>query len=150
MILSFIGGHFGSVSLIEDKEQFYGKGLQRDVKRWIRECVICHRFKSVNQLPAGFFNLCRFLIEHGSIFLWTSSQVCLNPTLDERNIIDIDRLTKYAHFIALAHPFSAAKVAQLFMNTVVRFHSWLEEIIHDRDRICHEYFLEWINAITWC
>nr|KYP44277.1 Retrotransposable element Tf2 [Cajanus cajan] len=50
-------------------------------------------------------------------------------------LVIIDRFTKYAHFIALGHPFSAAKIAELFMNTVVRLHGWPEEIISDRDTI---------------
>ena len=50
-------------------------------------------------------------------------------------LVVVDRFTKYAHFIALGHPFSAAKVAELFMNTVVRLHGWPKEIISDRDII---------------
>ena len=46
-----------------------------------------------------------------------------------------DRLTKYAHFLPLAHPFGAAKVAQLFMDNIVRLHGWPSEIISDRDSI---------------
>jgi len=50
-------------------------------------------------------------------------------------LVVIDRLTKYAHFMVLAHSFSATKVAELFMNTMVRLHSWREEIISNRDTI---------------
>jgi len=50
-------------------------------------------------------------------------------------LVVLNRLTKYAHFIALGHPFSAVKVAELFMNTVVRLHAWPEEIISNRDTI---------------
>ena len=50
-------------------------------------------------------------------------------------LVVVDRFTKYAHFITLGHPFSATKVAELFMNTVVRLHGWPEEIISDKDTI---------------
>ena len=46
-----------------------------------------------------------------------------------------DRYTKYAHFIPLAHPFGAAKIGQVFMDTIVRLHGWPSEIISDRDNI---------------
>ena len=49
-----IGGHSGTeLTYRRIKEQFYWKGLQREVKKWIRECTTCQRFKSINQLPAG-------------------------------------------------------------------------------------------------
>lgn len=31
-------------------------------------------------------------------------------------MVVVDRLTKYAHFIALQHPFSALMVAEAFLN----------------------------------
>ena len=46
-----------------------------------------------------------------------------------------DRLTKYAHFLPLAHLFGVAKVAQLFMDNIVKLHGWSSEIILDRDSI---------------
>jgi len=76
---SHIGGHSRTeLTYRRIKEQFYWKGLQRDVKRFIRKCVICQRFKSVNHLQ-DFFNLCLYLLEHESQSLWTSSLVCLSP-----------------------------------------------------------------------
>ena len=46
-----------------------------------------------------------------------------------------DRYTKYAHFIPLAYPFGAAKIGEVFMDTIVRLHGWPSEIISDRDNI---------------
>jgi hypothetical protein len=37
-------------------------------------------------------------------------------------LVVIDSLTKYAHFIPLSHPFTAAGVAKLFMNHIYRLH----------------------------
>ena len=59
------------------------------------------------------------------------------PKSNGRTIIFVvcDRYTKYAHFIPLAHPFGAAKIGQVFMDTIVRLHGWPSEIISDRDNI---------------
>ncbi|KAH9309936.1 hypothetical protein KI387_037847, partial [Taxus chinensis] len=37
-------------------------------------------------------------------------------------MVMVDRLTKYAHFCAMAHPFTASTVAISFMDTVQKLH----------------------------
>ena len=38
------------------------------------------------------------------------------------NWVVVDRLTKYAHFIALKHPYTAEKLVQLFMSQLFKLH----------------------------
>ncbi|GJU12888.1 retrotransposon protein, putative, ty1-copia subclass [Tanacetum coccineum] len=47
----------------------------------------------------------------------------------------VDRLTKYAHFMLLSHPFTAAQVAQEFLDTVYKWHSLPSTIVSYRDKI---------------
>jgi len=47
----------------------------------------------------------------------------------------VDRLTKYAHFIALAHPYNAKDVADLFLKELVKLHEFSESIVSDKDRV---------------
>ncbi|PKI54887.1 hypothetical protein CRG98_024718 [Punica granatum] len=42
----------------------------------------------------------------------------------------VDRCTKYAHFMALAHPYSATIVAQVFLDNVFKLHGMPESIPH--------------------
>jgi hypothetical protein len=45
----------------------------------------------------------------------------------------IDRFTKYRHFIPLAHPYIASKVAQLFLANIFKLHGMPTTIVWDRD-----------------
>ena len=47
----------------------------------------------------------------------------------------VDRLSKYAYFLALSHPFTAKDVAQLFLDNISKLHGLPQTIISDRDRI---------------
>nr|GEX79266.1 hypothetical protein [Tanacetum cinerariifolium] len=47
----------------------------------------------------------------------------------------VDRLTKYAHFMVLGHPFSAKDVAQVFLDNIYKLHACPNSINSDRDPI---------------
>jgi transposase InsO family protein len=50
-------------------------------------------------------------------------------------LVIIDRLTKYAHFIALAHLYIVQTVAQAFIDNIIKLHWPPLAIVADRDRI---------------
>ena len=50
-------------------------------------------------------------------------------------MVVLDRLTKYAHFCALSHPFKASTVSSAFMETVQKLHGNPKIIVSDRDPI---------------
>jgi len=52
----------------------------------------------------------------------------------------VDRLTKYAHFLPVKHPYTAATIAQLFMDHVVKLHGLPASIVSDRDTIFVSHF----------
>ena len=50
-------------------------------------------------------------------------------------MVVVDRLTKYAHFCALSHPFNESTVATAFMETIQKLHGNPKIIVSDRDPI---------------
>ena len=50
-------------------------------------------------------------------------------------MVIVDRLTKYAHFVALKRPFTAIIVAKAFVANVVRLHGVPTSIVSDQDKV---------------
>ena len=55
-------------------------------------------------------------------------------------LVIVDMLTKYAHFLPVKHPYTAATIAQLFMDHVVKLHGLPTSIVSDRDTIFVSHF----------
>lgn len=50
-------------------------------------------------------------------------------------LVVVDKFSKYAHFLPLAHPFTALQVAKLFMDNIFKLHGMPLALISDRDKI---------------
>jgi hypothetical protein len=49
-------------------------------------------------------------------------------------MVVVDLLTKFAHFVPLKHPFTAAQVAQGLWDNVIKLHGVPLTIVSDRDK----------------
>jgi hypothetical protein len=56
-------------------------------------------------------------------------------------LVVVDILTKYAHLLPLSHPYTVQKVADLFINNIIKLHGPPTVITTDRDRIFLEQAL---------
>ena len=50
-------------------------------------------------------------------------------------MVVVDRLTNYAQFFALSHPFKASTIANTFIDTIQKLHGNPRVIVSNRDRI---------------
>ena len=50
-------------------------------------------------------------------------------------MVVVDKLTRYAHFIPLAHSFSALQVATAFMTQVYKLHGLPHALVSNRDKV---------------
>ena len=86
------------------------------------ECLVCQQNKVETVKTSGLIQPLNIPSQH-----W--EEVSMDfitglPKSEGKNVIMVvvDRLTKYAHFCALSHPFSASTVAIAFINIVQKLY----------------------------
>ncbi|KAK1652389.1 hypothetical protein QYE76_070194 [Lolium multiflorum] len=134
--LAHSAGHEGvQKTLHRLRADFYIPGDGALVRDWVRSCVTCQRNKTETLRPAGMLQP-----------LDVPSQVWADISMDfieglpkvgGKSVIltVVDCFSKYTHFIALGHPYSAASVARAFFDDIVRLHGFPSSIVSDRDPV---------------
>jgi len=122
------------------KKNFFGNGLKNDVQRFMDECLVCQQNKVETIKTLG-------LLQSLSIPSQRWEEVSMDfitrlPKSEGKSVIMVivDRLTKYAHFCALSHPFKVITVATTFMEIVQKLHGNPKIILSDIDPIFTRHF----------
>lgn len=136
-----VGGHTRDVkTYLRMVADWYGIGMRKDVADYVRKCVICQHQKASTQNPSGLLQPLPL-----PFMVWDDISMDFVEGLPKSRGVDtilvvVDRLSKYAHFLGLKHPFTALLVADLFIREVVRLHGFPSSILTDRDRIVMSHF----------
>lgn len=111
-------------SLHRARTNFFWPGLKSEVKQFFHECQVCQRNKVEKCISSR-------LLQHLPIptQVWTDISMDFVKGLPLSKgylviMVVVDRLSKYAHFMPLKHPFTAANVASIFLNNVFKLHGW--------------------------
>jgi hypothetical protein len=144
-----LAGHMGTHKTFSRiKKEFYWPGLREAVRAFIQECDICQRNKSETLHPAGLLQPLPIPDR-----IWTEISMDFAeglPSSMGRDVIMVvvDRLSKYAYFVALAHPYTAGTVARLFMDNIFKLHGLPKTIVSDRDPVFTSNFLQEIFRLS--
>jgi hypothetical protein len=116
------------------------------VELFVRQCQVCQQAKHSNLKPAGLLQ--PLPPPKGAWQDISMDFIDGLPLSDGANVIlvVVDRLTKYAHFIPLCHPYTAKSVAKAYVENIVKLHGVPLSIISDRDRVFTSAF--WRSLIN--
>ena len=133
---SAIGGHSGvEATMRRVKTLFYWSGIKREVAAYIKHCSVCQQCKYDHNASPGLLQplpIPERVWEEITMDFIEGLPNSLGKTV---TVVVVDRLSKYAHFLPLSHPFTAVKVAQAYMDHVFKLHGSPKSIISDRDKI---------------
>jgi hypothetical protein len=112
------------------------------VQDFVQACPTCQRYKSEHLHSTGLL-----------MPLPIPTIVCVDISLNfvealphvngKSSILSIvDHFSKYCHFIALGHLYTAESVAQAFFTDIVRLHGMPQSMVSDRDPI--------FTSTFWC
>jgi hypothetical protein len=138
---SAIGGHSGiATTYYKLKKHFSWKGMRQEVENYIKQCSICQHSKHSHNHPLGLLqpipipesvrrDLSMYFIEG-------------LPKSQGYSVIlvVVDKLTKFAHFLPVKHPYTTTSIAQIFMDNIVKLHGLPSLIVTNRDTIFLSHF----------
>ena len=136
-----LGGHSGFlITYHRVKKYFFWDGLKSDIQNFVAEFLVCQQNKVETIKTSG-------LLQPLSIPSQRWEEVSMDfitglPKSEGKSVIMVvvDRLTKYAHFCELSHPFKASKVSTAFMEAIQKIHGNPKIMVGDRDPISLEIF----------
>ncbi|WVZ95634.1 hypothetical protein U9M48_041368 [Paspalum notatum var. saurae] len=126
--------HPGSTKMYQDlKKLFWWRRMKHDIAAFVAQCDTCNRIKAEKQRPAG-------LLKHLDIPIWKWEKISMDfivglprtPKGNDSIWVIVDRLTKLAHFIPVKMIYCTPKLAELYVQHILRLHGAPLSIISDR------------------
>lgn len=130
-------GHLGvKKTNLRITPNYHWKSIRKDIKSYVKSCLVCQRTKALNQKPYGLLQPLEPPKNK-----WTHLTMdFITPLPKSKNghtgiLVVVDRLSKMIRLIPLPEKVDAPLVAKLFKDHIYRNHGLPQVIISDRDSI---------------
>lgn len=129
---SAVGGHSGvRATYYRVSKLFRWSGMKRQVYDWVKQCQVCQQAKHERTHPGGLMQPLPVPMHPWKDITMDFIDGLPKSEGFEVILVVVDRLTKYAHFFPLKHPYTAQSVATVFIDNVVRLHGVPASIVSD-------------------
>jgi hypothetical protein len=126
--------HPGCTKMYKDlKVQFWWEKMREDIAEYVARCDTCQRLKAEHQRPIG-------LLQPLEIPTWKWDDISMDfivglPRTQKGNDsiwVIVDRLTKVAHFLLVKANYSVSRLAELYVDNILKLHGAPKSIVSDR------------------
>ena len=123
--------------------------MKRDVTEYVSKCLTCQQVKAEHQVPTSLLNPL-------PIPQWKWDNITMDfvsgfPLTQQKHDfvrVIVDKLTKSAHFIPVGIDYSMDRLAELYVDEIVRLHGVSLSIVSDRDpRFTSRFWKELQSAL---
>lgn len=133
---SALGGHSGGLATYQRvKKLFAWPKMKSSVTEFVQACAVCQRAKTEHCQQPGLLQPHDIPPQPWHTISWDFVEGLPKSQGFEVILVVIDKLTKFAHFLPLKHPYTSHQVAQVFFDQVYRLHGMPTRIISDRDPV---------------
>jgi hypothetical protein len=118
---SRIGGHAGfQATYYRIRQLFSWPSMKEAIAKFVQECQTCQQAKGEHVKQLGLLQPLVVPNQAWQIVCMDFIEGLPKSQKFDTIMVVIDKYTKYAHFIPLAHPFSALNVAQAYLDSVYK------------------------------
>ncbi|GJZ80415.1 putative reverse transcriptase domain-containing protein [Tanacetum coccineum] len=113
---------------------YWWSRMKKNIDVYVRKCLTCLKVKAKNQRPSD-------LLQQPEIPEWKWERITMDfvtklPRTSSGHDtiwVNVDRLTKSAHFLPMCEDYKIDRLARLYLNEIVARYSMPILIIYDRD-----------------
>ncbi|GJV04832.1 putative mitochondrial protein, partial [Tanacetum coccineum] len=127
-----VGGHSGVLKTFKRMaSELYWICMKKDIEKLVTDCVICQRQKYSTMALRGLLQPLELPTK-----IWAEVSMDFIDGLPKSDgytviMVVVNRLSKYAHFIPMRHPYTAITVATTFLREIIRLHGIPESVVSD-------------------
>ena len=130
-----MGGHSGfPVTYRLIKQLFAWKGMKTLIKTYVAQCVVCQQSKPDKSHHPCLLQSLPVPEQSWQVISMDFVEGLPRSHNADTILVVVDTFSKYAHFLPLLHPYTALKVAQLFVDSVYKLHGMPSSIVSVRDK----------------